>query len=114
MGLRQCAVCKRSVPQGYESDHVAANHLGPHVFWFNMRKYQTMEPSMTALDLKKFVAREDKLYSENAIQGFVFEDRGKGWDHDPCYTNVIAIDLTQTPHFYTMPGATMHRHPPLD
>lgn len=103
MGMRQCVVCKREVPQGYESDHLAANHLGPHQFWFNMRKYQTIGASMSAADLKRMV---------NAVIGRpVFEER-EGGDH--YYSDAEAIDLTRCSHFYTVPPATMHRNLPLD
>ena len=51
--MRQCIVCKREVPQGYERDHLQANHLGPHVWWFNCRQFQTMEPSISVAEIKR-------------------------------------------------------------
>lgn len=98
MGLRQCVVCKRQVPQGYERDHLQANHLGPHQFWFNMRQYQTMAASMSAGDLKRMA---DAVMSRPVI-----EER-EGGDH--YYSDAEAVDLTRGSHFYTVPPATMHR-----
>lgn len=95
MGLRQCIVCKREVPEGYESEHLSANHFGPHIFWFNMRQHQTMEPSMTMGDVVKMVDGNTRYH--------VFEEREGGdipWGHG------VAVDLTNTPRFYTVPPAT--------
>ena len=96
MGMRTCIVCKREVPQGYEQDHLRANHLGPHEFWFNMRKYQTMEPSMQAFEIKKLA---------DASAGYqIFEERG---DKQIYYGDSESVDLTQGPHFFAVPPATM-------
>lgn len=98
MGLRQCVVCKRDVPQGYESDHLAANHLGPHIFWLNMRQYQTMSASMSAAEVKKM--------GDAVPMRPLIEEREGG---DYYYYDAEPVDLTRAAHFYTVPPATMHR-----
>lgn len=103
MGLRQCVVCKRDVPQGYEGDHLAANHLGPHVFWFNMLQYQTMLASMSAAEIKRM--------GDTVPMRPLIEER-EGGDH--YYSDAEAVDLTRGSHFYTVPPATMHRDLPQD
>lgn len=96
MSERQCIVCKRFVPQGYEQDHLRANHLGPHVWWFNARKFQTAEPSMTVGEIKK-------LANESYSYQFYEEREGE----QTYYGDSEAVDLTQRPHFYAVPPATM-------
>jgi hypothetical protein len=85
------------VPEGYETDHLRANHLGPHTFWFDMCKYQTDEPSMRARDILV------KYYGTIPTMGFLSEDRdGKeiGYGMDD------AVDLTCCPHLFYAPPAT--------
>lgn len=101
MGMRQCAVCKREVPQGYESDHLAANHLGPHVWWFNMRQFQTMEASLSATKIKKM--------GDAVPMRPLIEEREGG---DYYYYDAEAVDLTRGSHFYTVPSATPHLNLP--
>jgi hypothetical protein len=91
-----CIVCKREVPQGYEQDHLRVNHLGPHTFWFDMRKYITMEPSMRAMEVKR-LADATPLYQ-------MFEERdGK----QVYFGDSESVDLTHGPHFFAVPPATM-------
>lgn len=96
MGMRQCIVCKREVPQGYERDHLQANHLGPHVWWFNARQFQTMEPSMTVAEIKRLA---DSSY------GYQFYEERDGADIYFCDDE--SVDLTNRPHFHAAPPATM-------
>lgn len=98
MGTRECVVCRKPVPQGYEADHLAANHLGPHEFWFNMRRFQTKEASMSAAELKR-LANAPMILP-------VIEEREGG---DYYYYDAEAVDLTRGSHFYTVNPATMHR-----
>lgn len=92
---RQCVVCGKEVPQGYESDHLKANHLGPHEFWFDARKFTTMIPSMTGGELKKL--------ANAPAHTFLFEERRGG---DIAWGDGVSVDLTQKPHFYTLIPAT--------
>lgn len=95
MGMRECIVCKRHVPEGYERDHINANHLGPHTFWFGARRFQTMEPSMTIAEIAR-MANASLSYQ-------IFEEREGG---DIGRTHGEAVDLTRQPHFYAVPPAT--------
>ena len=67
--MRQCIVCKREVPQGYERDHLQANHLGPHVWWFNCRQFQTMEPSISVAEIKRMADTNSgyQFYEERGL-----------------------------------------------
>ena len=97
MGERTCIVCGKLVPAGYETDHLRANHLGPHHFWFNAKKHLTMEPSMTIADIKKMV---------DAVPGYqVFRERPG--DTDLGIGDSESVDLTNEPHFWAAPPATM-------
>jgi len=97
MGMRQCAVCKREVPQGYEQDHLRANHLGPHEWWFNGQKFCTMAPSMTVIEIKALA---------DSSSGYHFFQEREG---APAiyYSDGESVDLTQRPHFFAVPPATM-------
>lgn len=103
MGERQCIVCNRFVPQGYEQDHLRANHLGPHVWWFNAQQFQTMEPSMTAAEIKRLA---------DTSSGYQFFEERDG----KCtyYSDGQAVDLTNRPHFFAVPPATMRGHVEID
>ena len=103
MGERLCAVCKRPVPQGYEQDHLRANHLGPHTWWFNAKKFQTAEPSMTVGEIKKLA---DESY------GYQFFEERAG--EQIYFGDSEAIDLTRAPHFFAVPPATMRGHVEID
>lgn len=95
MGMRICVVCRREVPQGYEQDHLRANHLGPHVWWFDMRKYQTAEPSMTVAEIKRLA---------NSSSGYQFFEERDG--QQVYFGDSEAVDLTRSPHFFAVPPAT--------
>lgn len=98
MSKRQCAVCKKEVRQGDETEHLRTNHLGPHYFWFDAREFRTDEPSMTGAELRKLV--------DASPHGHLIEDRdGK----EIYYSDGQAIDLTHTPHFFILLPATTHR-----
>jgi hypothetical protein len=103
MGMRQCIVCKREVPQGYERDHLQANHLGPHTFWFDAKQFTVMEPSMTIAELKKLA---------NTNAGYQFYEEREGGDVP--WSDGQSVDLTQRPHFYAVPPATMRGHVEID
>lgn len=93
---RQCIVCKKFVADTDVEEHLGANHLGPHYFWFNAQKYRTMSPSMEMSDVKR-LANAGPLYQ-------VFEERdGK----DIYHSDSMNVDLTREPHFWAIPPATM-------
>ncbi len=93
---RQCIVCKKMVANTDVQEHLANNHLGPHYFWFNAKKYRTMEPSMPMVDLKRLA---NVPYEYQA-----FEEREGG---DVYFGDSEAVDLTQGSHFWAAPPATM-------
>jgi hypothetical protein len=99
MSERTCAVCGKLVRQGDETEHLRTNHLGPHYFWFDARKYRTEEPSMTAGEIRKMV--------DCGWAGDVVEDREGKWIY---YSNDTAIDLTHEPHLFKLLPATMWSH----
>lgn len=96
---RQCVVCKKVVANTDVQEHLANNHLGPHYFWFGMKKFRTMEPSMLVADLKKLVGAPMDRYIVQEVSGA----------EDVCHPDGVAVDLTHEPHFFSMPSATMHR-----
>lgn len=97
MGMRQCAVCTAMVPEGYERDHLRANHFGPHRFWFGAVEYITDEPSMLARDILM------KYYGTIPVLGFLSEDRNGQFI---CFDHGHAVDLTHEPHLCYVPPAT--------
>lgn len=40
MSEAHCAVCGKVVATQDQDAHLKTNHLGPHCFWFDARKYQ--------------------------------------------------------------------------
>lgn len=92
---RQCIVCNKTVAATDVQEHLSANHLGPHYFWFDAREFRTMEPSMVVSDLKRLVDASP-LYP-------VYEDRG---GKQIPFGDGVAVDLTREPHFYTLIPAT--------
>src|ERR1019366_3032074 len=95
---RQCVVCKRFYAENNLDEHLQNNHLGPHEFWFDMRKYKTSAPSMTIGELVKMV--------DASTINQVFEDM-LGASPDVPLSHNMAVDLTREPHFYCVPPATM-------
>lgn len=91
----QCIVCGKTVATTDQQEHLASNHLGPHYFWFDAKKYRTMKPSMPVTDLKR-LAGASPLYT-------VFEDREGG---DKAWGDSESVDLTRAPHFWAVPYAT--------
>lgn len=91
-----CAVCGKMVAPKDQKDHLQTQHLGPHYFWFDGKKHRTMKPSMTIFQLKKLLG-SPVLYP-------VFEEREGG---DIARSDSATVDLTQQPHFYSVPPATM-------
>src|SRR5580704_17818336 len=89
---RQCIVCGRTYANTDVEEHLANNHLGPHEFWFNMKKYITPLPSMTVGELVRLV--------DASPLRFVYLDKfGRG--RDECMAHDTSVDLTNEPHFYT-------------
>jgi hypothetical protein len=96
MGERACIVCGKKVPDGYQMDHLRSNHLGPHYFWFDAKRYTTMEPSMSMSEVKR-LAGTSPMYQ-------AYEERNGG---DIPWGDAQSVDLTHEPHFYAAPPATM-------
>jgi hypothetical protein len=91
-----CIVCGKLVAFTDQDEHLKANHLGPHYFWFDARKFKTDKPSDTISAIKA-VAGASPLYQ-------VFEERDGG---DLAWGDGQSVDLTHFPHFYAVPPATM-------
>ena len=94
--MRTCAICKKEVPQGYEQDHLQSNHLGPHTFWFEARKYVTEKPSMTVAEIME-------LAGSIRLAHFFEERDGK----QIFYGHDTSVDLTHQPHFFILLPATI-------
>jgi hypothetical protein len=102
-----CVVCGKVVAVADRNEHLAANHLGPHYFWYNTKKFRTMEPSMRVRDLKKLVDAPPPSWLYRFIQ-----DRNGGQAGPPDnveWSDDVAVDLTREPHFFSVPPATMWR-----
>jgi hypothetical protein len=97
MAEAACAVCGKVVYLGDQHDHLRSNHLGPHYFWMDGRKFRTLEPSMTGLELRDLT--EAPLYP-------MFRDDGKG-SYDFSVEDGCAVSLIGEPHFYCAPYATI-------
>lgn len=93
---RTCVVCGKVVIETDIQEHLSAAHLGPHYFWFNAKKYRTMEPSMKIIEIVKMVDAST-IYQ-------VYEDRD---GHEIPWSHGASVDLTQEPHFFALPPATM-------
>lgn len=72
----------------------------PYDFWFNMRRFTSEKPRATIAELKAMA---------NATPNYdTYKDMfGKG--RDVAFGEGEAVDLTEEPHFYTVPPATMYR-----
>lgn len=97
MGMRLCAVCKKEVRQGDETEHLRTMHLGPHYFWMEAREFRTEEPSMTGGEIIKMTNADP--------MGHLCEDRDGKWIY---YSHGEAIDLTHRPHLFILLPATMY------
>jgi hypothetical protein len=92
----KCAVCGKDIMPADFKDHLTTNHLGPHYFWCDGRKFRTMEPSMTGARIKALA---------NASSGYqMFREQEGG---DIPVSDGVAEDLTREPHFYAVPPATI-------
>lgn len=94
----QCAVCKRTYAVEEQAEHLRNNHLGPHNFWFNAKKYKVTVPSMQVGELVK-LADASPLYH-------VFRESDDDTP-DVAFSHSECVDLTNEPRFYTVPPATM-------
>lgn len=97
MGKRECIVCRKKVRDGDETEHLRSNHLGPHYFWVDAKKYRTMEPSMTVAEIKRMASCSPgyQFFQERDLE----PDLGVG--------DAQSVDLTREPHFFAVPPATM-------
>jgi hypothetical protein len=93
-----CAVCGKAVAAPDQEEHLRTNHFGPHYFWLDGMRYRSTEPSMRMAEIKALtkcaaiyqVYQKDKHGGDN-----IARDDGD------------SIDLTQEPHFFAVPPATM-------
>ena len=91
----KCIVCGKEVAYTDQQEHLATNHLGPHYFWFDAKKFKSMEPSTTMAKIKALVGA-------SALYPVCEEIGGKQvWRGDG-----EAVDLTHAPHFFAVPPAT--------
>lgn len=91
----KCIVCGKTVAHTDQQEHLATNHLGPHYFWHDARKYKTMKPSMMVGDLKHLVHASAfyQMYEDRAGELIGLSDS-------------VCVDLTRGPHFCSIPPAT--------
>lgn len=96
MSNRKCIVCGKDVRDGDETEHLRTNHLGPHYFWLDARKYRTEEPSLTGGAIKALGGSSAwyQLYQE--------QDGG-----DIAIGDGVAVSVVGEPHFWCAPPATM-------
>jgi len=98
IGPAECLMCGQRVEPGDQAYHLRSAHLGPHVFFFDGRKYSTDRPSMMVWELKKFVMCTSTYQ--------LYEER-EGDPTDKARFDGEAVDLTRRPHFFNVPPATM-------
>jgi hypothetical protein len=94
--MAKCAVCGKDVAPEDQAEHLRTSHLGPHYFWFDARKFRTVDPSLTMGEIKKLAEVDPtyQAYQEKVEGGAVPWSDGQ------------SIDLTRTPHFFAVPPAT--------
>lgn len=97
MSEEKCIVCGKGVARQDQLDHLRSNHLGPHYFWMDGRRFRTIEPSMTGAQIKHLT---------NAPSYPMFRDDGKG-SYDFPVGDGVAVSLIGEPHFYCAPPATI-------
>jgi hypothetical protein len=101
---RICIVCGKVVAETDTSEHLATNHLGPHYFWFDARRFKSSEPSMKIGEIVTLVGASPSY--------LVYEDRNGG---RPGPSDDVGrgagewVDLTREPHFFAVPPATAFR-----
>lgn len=101
-----CTVCKKFVEKSDQDEHLKTNHLGPHYFWFEAKRYKTNSPSMHVFELCQLVG--EKL---GPCRTFVEDRSGAKPGYDWIYHNdVDCLDLTREPHFFILLAATYYRH----
>lgn len=93
-----CAVCGKLVATTDQQEHLATNHLGPHYFWFDAKKYRTMEPSLPIDKILEIVGGNLSGYQ-------VFLESKDGTPDVGCPSGTT-IDLTREPSLFAVPPAT--------
>jgi hypothetical protein len=91
-----CTICGENVPLYDQADHLRFKHPGPFKFWYEGRPFTTDTPSMTVAELLKLV---------NGVSTYYFYMEVPGREDVPL-SHHNAVDLTQEPHFYSIPPAT--------
>lgn len=69
-------------------------------FWFNMRKYETSTPTITGSEMVKM--------GNSSPHNMIFQDMF-GATADIPVGHGVRVDVTNEPHFYCVPAATMYR-----
>lgn len=95
IGAANCRICGQPVEPGDQAHHLRTEHRGPHTFFHDARGYTTDRPSMTVTELKGLILC-------TATYQLHEERDGK----DIYYSDGEAVDLTRTPHFFSVPPAT--------
>lgn len=81
-----------------QAEHLRNNHLGPHEFWFDAKKFIVKVPSMTCGELITLAGVSPT--------NFVFREM-PGDKPDIPISHSEVVNLTDEPHFYSVPPATM-------
>lgn len=94
MSEAACIVCGKIVAPQDQHDHLRSQHLGPHYFWMDGRKFRTMEPSMTGAEIKVLTnAPNYHMYRQGPTDTFISDG--------------VSVSLVSEPHFYCVPPATI-------
>jgi hypothetical protein len=96
MSEAACIVCGKVVAPQDQQDHLRSNHLGPHYFWLDGRRFRTVEPSMTGAQIKRL--------TDAPVMYPMFREDGD-WKETPIGDG-IAVSLVGEPHFHCVPPAT--------
>lgn len=98
MGTKKCFVCGKDVRDGDETEHLRSNHLGPHYFWFDAKKYRTQEPSLAIDKIVEIVG--------GVSAGYQVYLESKDGSPDVGCPHGTTIDLTREPSLFSVPPAT--------
>lgn len=96
-----CKLCGESVPLYDQSDHLRFKHPAPaggFRFWYEGRPFFTDKPSMLVHELLTLVD------GSTTYQFYMEVSGGEGVP----LSHGNAVDLTQEPHFYSVPPATYY------
>lgn len=96
-----CVLCGENVPLYDQADHLRVRHPAPDPkgfrFFLDGREYWSQKPSMLVAEL---------IAMTGASPSYSFEGERNGERVPFAHGN--AVDLTQEPHFFTVPPATYY------